>query len=141
MQFVIMVFPDHTRLLLAESEDQDEMPHGAAFHLGLHYLQKKNNFQRKKCIFLLFLNLKRVTHRNIQWTIPGLLYQTIRKNPLENIELNKASSHGFAHMFLFSFNPINMQTSVPQNIVSWFHHQAVIQIVCCSATSIPRFAF
>ena len=39
-------------LTLANSEDQDEMLHYAAFHQGLHYLLlNKNDLQRKKFNF------------------------------------------------------------------------------------------
>ena len=32
---------------LAKSEDQDEMPHNAAFHQGLHYLLRQNRSSKK----------------------------------------------------------------------------------------------
>ena len=35
---------------LANSEDSDEMPHNAAFHQGLHYLQDKIDFQERDAI-------------------------------------------------------------------------------------------
>ena len=43
---------------LANSEDPDEMPHYAAFHQGLHCLQRYKHLQRKKyTIFLEIINL------------------------------------------------------------------------------------
>ena len=59
------------------SEDPDEMPHNVAFHQGLYcllrsYLQKSENYD---------------TLRYVQWTMPGLLHQTRRKNPFVYKEL------------------------------------------------------
>ena len=41
---------------LANSEDPDEMPHYAAFHLGLHYLLRQNQFSEKENI-IFFLEI------------------------------------------------------------------------------------
>ena len=43
LETFVNLFILHTYLLtgtLANSEDQDEMPHHAAFHQGLHFLQR-----------------------------------------------------------------------------------------------------
>ena len=66
---------------LASSEDPDEMPHNA-FHQGLHCLLfGKNAIQRQKILFYLEI-ITCDPSIYIQWTIPCLLHQTRRKNPL-----------------------------------------------------------
>ena len=68
------------------SEDPDEMLH--YFHQGLHCLLKIKTSSDKKnnvflCFFLFFFFLRKPdTPRYVQWTIPSLLYQTRRKNPV-----------------------------------------------------------
>ena len=43
---------------LANRADPDEMPHQAAFHLGLHCLQRVSSLKRIKCgIYLIILNV------------------------------------------------------------------------------------
>ena len=42
----------HVNGCFANNEDPDKMPHGAAFHRGLHYLLRQANPQRKKYIFM-----------------------------------------------------------------------------------------
>ena len=72
---------------LANSEDPDEMPHDAAFHQGLHYWLRQNDLNRKKYNFYLEIItcghlIYTMDHPYIQWTIPRLLNQSRRKNPL-----------------------------------------------------------
>ena len=56
--------------------DQDEMPHKATFHQGIHCLLRQKRSSGKS---ILFGNdvIKSMTPRNIQW-----MYQTTRKNAL-----------------------------------------------------------
>ena len=61
------------------------MPQNAVFHLGLHCLRKKI---LRQIIQYFFLKLQPNTPRYVQWTIPRLLYQTRRKNPLVHKGLN-----------------------------------------------------
>ena len=57
--------------IMASSEDLDELMHNASFHQGLH------------CCFNMFWKLNHVTlEKNIRSTIPSILSQTSRKNPL-----------------------------------------------------------
>ena len=63
---------------LAYSEYPDEILHNTAFHQGLHYL-RQNDLMRKTYIIW---KLKPAIPQYIQWTFPGLLYETKRKNLL-----------------------------------------------------------
>ena len=69
MQLASFEFTLCILMTLANSEDQDEMPHIAAFHQGYNVYQDKNSPQRKKCKFL-------KPSIYIYWTIPSVLYQT-----------------------------------------------------------------
>ena len=73
---------------LANSEDQDEMPHYATCHQGLHYLLRKKSLFRESNAFLIWKLLPH-TLRYIQWSDPSLLYQTIRKTPFVHKGLSR----------------------------------------------------
>ena len=63
------------------SENPDEMSHIEAIHQGLLCFEKVKLFFRNKST-IQFLKLKPDTPRYVQCTIPNLLYQTRRRNPL-----------------------------------------------------------
>ena len=71
----INMYSMHCRILLPWYHQN------TAFHQGIHSLLKQNNLPREH-YKKIFGNYKPVIPRYIEWTIPCLLYQTRRKNPL-----------------------------------------------------------
>ena len=61
------------------SEEADEMTHDAAFHLGLHCLNRLKRSSDNK-IQSLFFKYNLTSLGYVQWAIPSLLYQTRRNN-------------------------------------------------------------
>ena len=57
------------------------MQHNAAFHQVNTVCKGKKDLQKKE--YNIFLKIITWRPRYVQWTIPSLLYQTKRKNPLE----------------------------------------------------------